>query len=346
MRVLIPNIDILIGHGMVTDSVLRMALEIARRKAESSAEVMCNADFLRIARLRFELCIPIGRRIELIGCRRDKIFTIRNISMRHRINVIPKADARTVVAAECRVAVMTNACRELQCGNDTPLILKVEGAVQKSTITDTYSAAVLDRRIILRKLKARCQQVITKLLVKLVAKSPCLNVKIIKRFHGQERQPIQAVSGKVIIILTAGDTHLILCRIVDLHIPNQVGIKMIIVPKINWKPLLFFIEGLIVIRVLIGTEIQSEIGRLAQILANVNIDRVGIQFRWCLVSMRVLEVTALVLLVLDTPIPAVRTALICHAIELATIAAVADAERCLHSLRLLRDDVDDTPLCI
>ena len=62
--------------------------------------------------------------------------------------------------------------------------------------------------------------------------------------------------------------------------------------------------------------------------------------------MRILEVTALILLVLNTPIPTVRAAFVCRAIELATIAAIADAECRLHSPRLLRNDVDDAALCI
>ena len=77
--------------------------------------------------------------------------------MRHRINVVAKADARAVVASESRVAVMADACREFQRRKDIPLILQIEGAVDERTIINTHNAAVLDRRIILCEFKARCQ---------------------------------------------------------------------------------------------------------------------------------------------------------------------------------------------
>ena len=62
--------------------------------------------------------------------------------------------------------------------------------------------------------------------------------------------------------------------------------------------------------------------------------------------MCILEFSALILLVFHAPIPAVFTAGIRDAVLLTAIAAVADAERRLHPLCLLRDDVDDAALGI
>ena len=62
--------------------------------------------------------------------------------------------------------------------------------------------------------------------------------------------------------------------------------------------------------------------------------------------MRILEVSALILLVFDAPIPAVFTAGIRDAVLLTTVATVADADRRLHPLCLLRNDVDDAALGI
>ena len=77
--------------------------------------------------------------------------------MRHRINIVAKADTRAVVAPKCRITVMTNACREFQRRKDVPLILQIEGAIDERTIINTHNAAVLDRRIILCEFKAHCQ---------------------------------------------------------------------------------------------------------------------------------------------------------------------------------------------
>ena len=78
----------------------------------------------------------------------------------------------------------------------------------------------------------------------------------------------------------------------------------------------------------------------------MKIDRVRIKFRRDLIPMRILEVTAFVLLILNTPIPSGRSTFISDAVQLTSIAAVADAKCRLHLLRFLRDDVDDAALCI
>ena len=149
--------------------------------------------------------------------------------MRHRINIVAKADTRAVVAPKCRITVMTNACREFQRRKDVPLILQIEGAIDERTIIDAHSTTVLDCRIILCELETRRQQMITELLVKLVAKSPRPITEIIK---GACRVKF-TMSKYVIIIFTARNTHLILGCVIDLHIPYQVSIEMIIVSTID-----------------------------------------------------------------------------------------------------------------
>ena len=68
--------------------------------------------------------------------------------------------------------------------------------------------------------------------------------------------------------------------------------------------------------------------------------------RWHRITVSILEVPALILLVLDAPVPSALTARIRDAVLLTPIAAVADAERRLHPRCLLRDDVDDAALRI
>ena len=149
------------------------------------------------------------------------------------------------------------------------------------------------------------------------------------------------MTGEIIRILTARNTHLILGCVIDLHVPDQITIQIIIVSTIDIEPLPLFIECLIAIRVLIRTQIKRKIGGLAQLLAKMQADGVCIELRRRCIAVRILEVSALILLVFDAPIPSVRTAGIRDAVLLTTVAAVADADRRLHPLCLLRNDVDD-----
>ena len=342
MGILIADIDVHVCRGIVTDTILRVALEVARRKTEPPAKVTGNTDLLRVAGLGLEIGIAVCRRIKLIRRRRDEVRTVRSIGVRHRVNVIAEADTRAVVTAKGRVAVMTNACREFQNRKDAPLILQIEGAVDERAIIDAHNAAVLDRRIILCELEAGRQQMVAELLVELVAESPCRNTKIIT---GSRRRP-HAMGENIIIIFTARDTHLVLGRVIDFHIPDQIAIQIIIVPAIDIESLLLFIECLIAIRVLVRAQIEGKVGCLAQILAKVQIDRIRIQMRRHRIAVSILEVPALILLVLDAPVPSVLTARVRDAVLLTSIATVADAERRLHPRCLLRDDVDDAALRI
>ena len=243
MCIFIPDVNILICHRMVANTVLRMPFKVTCRETEASAKVTGNTDLLRVTGFRLEICISIRRRIKLVRCRRDKVFTVRNISVRQRIDVVAEADARTVVTAECRVAVMTNACCKFQRRKNTPLILQVEGTVQNRAVINAHSTTIPNCRIIFRKLKARGQQMITELLVKLIAEFPRPNAEIIEYSHR-----IPCIMGQsIIIILTTGDTHLILCISINLDIPNQTAIEMIIVPAIGIQSLLLFIECLIAV---------------------------------------------------------------------------------------------------
>ena len=254
-----------------------------------------------------------------------------------RINVITEADTRAVVTPECRIAVMTNTCREFQRRKNTPLILQVEGTVDDRTIIN----ASFNFGIVLRKVKSCCHKMIAKLLIKLVTKSPCPNAEIIWITCRGRPCPKRE---QIIIVFAAGNTHLVLHRIVNLDIPNQAPVKVIIVPLI--RRICHLMTSLILIRILVGTEVKGKIGRLAQCLAEMEIDRVRIKFRRDLIPMRILEVAAFVLLILNTPIPSSHSAFISDAVQLTSIAAVADAECRLHLLRFLRDDVDDAALCI
>ena len=96
----------------------------------------------------------------------------------------------------------------------------------------------------------------------------------------------------------------------------------------------------------VGTEVQAKIGCLAQLLSNMCADRVGIQMGWHFISVRVFKIVALVLLVFHTPIPSRLSTFVSDAVQLTSIAAVADTECRLHLLRFLRNDVDDAPLCV
>ena len=76
MGILIADIDVHVCHRMVTDTILRVALEVARRKTEPLAKVTGNTDLLRVAGLGLEVWIAVSRCIKLIRRRRNEVRAV------------------------------------------------------------------------------------------------------------------------------------------------------------------------------------------------------------------------------------------------------------------------------
>ena len=81
----------------------------------------------------------------------------------------------------------------------------------------------------------------------------------------------------IVIIATAGKNHLILRGIVNLRIPDQVYIKMIVASSILSQSLLLFIQRLIAISILVTAQVEHKVRSLAEIFAEVDVDGIGVE---------------------------------------------------------------------
>ena len=179
MRIFIADVDIHICHRMIADAILGMAPVVVRCNIQSLAKIMRNTDLPRVAGLRLKVRIAIYRCIELIRRRGQEILGISYIGMRPRCNIIAKAHTRTRMTAESRITVVADAADELECRRDVPLILQIDGTIHEGSPVNAHSSSVPNRRIIIRKIHASCQEMIAETLIILVTELPAVDVHLV-----------------------------------------------------------------------------------------------------------------------------------------------------------------------